>query len=80
MCFRQFYLFATDSRVKRMGMQSWIYVAVCALEGAICVKFGRDQFSHINLTYICLWIAGMVIYSNLHFSDRFLNLFCFSFA
>ncbi|VDD90750.1 unnamed protein product [Enterobius vermicularis] len=58
---RQFYLFATDSRVKRMGMQSWIYVAVCALEGAICVKFGRDQFSHINLTYICLWIAGMAV-------------------
>lgn len=58
---RQFYLFATDPHVKRMGMQSWVYVVVCALEAAICVKFGKNHFSHIKITYICGWIALMAL-------------------
>lgn len=60
---RQFYLFVTDNHVKRMGMQTWIYVAVCALEAAICIKFGRKQFSHVNITLICLWIVIMAVLS-----------------
>uniref|UniRef100_A0A0M3HYN0 Phosphatidylserine synthase n=1 Tax=Ascaris lumbricoides TaxID=6252 RepID=A0A0M3HYN0_ASCLU len=57
---RQFYLFATDPRVKRMGMQSWVYLAVCALEAAICIKFGRPKFPHIKITFILIWIAFLV--------------------
>ncbi|KAK6037461.1 hypothetical protein COOONC_25033 [Cooperia oncophora] len=41
---RQFYLYATDPLVKRIGMQCWVYCAVTALEAAICVKFGRHMF------------------------------------
>ncbi|KHN83227.1 Phosphatidylserine synthase 1 [Toxocara canis] len=58
---RQFYLFATDPRVKRMGMQSWVYLAVCALEAAICIKFGRPQFPHIKITFILIWIAFLAV-------------------
>lgn len=58
---RQFYVFATDPRVKRMGMQSWIYLAVCALEGAICIKFGRPQLPHVKFRSISAWILFMAI-------------------
>uniref|UniRef100_A0A915BG91 Phosphatidylserine synthase n=1 Tax=Parascaris univalens TaxID=6257 RepID=A0A915BG91_PARUN len=58
---RQFYLFATDPRVKRMGMQSWVYLAVCALEAAICIKFGRPKFPHIKITFILIWIAFLAL-------------------
>uniref|UniRef100_A0A0N5BXP2 Phosphatidylserine synthase n=1 Tax=Strongyloides papillosus TaxID=174720 RepID=A0A0N5BXP2_STREA len=53
---RQFYVFATDPRVSRLGMQAWVYCAVCALEAAICIKFGRQQFMTLELGLISLWI------------------------
>ncbi|EJW74287.1 phosphatidyl serine synthase [Wuchereria bancrofti] len=56
---RQFYLFATDPRIKRMGMQSWVYVAICTLEASICIKFGRPQLPRVKLTLIVSWICFM---------------------
>uniref|UniRef100_A0A0N5A2P5 Phosphatidylserine synthase n=1 Tax=Parastrongyloides trichosuri TaxID=131310 RepID=A0A0N5A2P5_PARTI len=53
---RQFYVFATDPRVSRLGMQAWVYCAVCALEASICIKFGRQQFMSLELGLISLWI------------------------
>ncbi|MCP9263337.1 Phosphatidylserine synthase 1 [Dirofilaria immitis] len=44
---RQFYLFSTNPRIKRMGMQMWVYVAICTLEASICIKFGRSQLPRI---------------------------------
>ncbi|KAK5974370.1 hypothetical protein GCK32_022129, partial [Trichostrongylus colubriformis] len=54
---RQFYLYATDPLVKRIGMQCWVYCAVTALEAAICVKFGRHMFPNMPLYPIVAWIA-----------------------
>ncbi|CAJ0582706.1 unnamed protein product, partial [Mesorhabditis spiculigera] len=56
---RQYYAFATDPRVKRLGMQCWVYCAVTALEAAICVKVGRDQFPGAQLIPITAWIFFM---------------------
>ncbi|VDN52610.1 unnamed protein product [Dracunculus medinensis] len=56
---RQFYMFATDPRIKRMGMQSWVYLAICVLEAAVCVKFGRPQLPPVKITLIVCWIAFM---------------------
>ncbi|VDK54963.1 unnamed protein product [Anisakis simplex] len=55
--YRQFYLFATDPRLKRMGMQSWVYLALCALEAAVCIKFGRPMFPNVQIKMIVEWIA-----------------------
>lgn len=53
-------MFATDPRIKRMGMQSWVYLAICVLEAAVCVKFGRPQLPPVKITLIVCWIAFMV--------------------
>ncbi|KAM3728062.1 Phosphatidylserine synthase [Dirofilaria immitis] len=58
---RQFYLFSTNPRIKRMGMQMWVYVAICTLEASICIKFGRSQLPRIKLTFIASWICFMAI-------------------
>ncbi|VDN01702.1 unnamed protein product [Thelazia callipaeda] len=58
---RQFYLFATDPRIKRMGMQSWVYLAICTLEASICIKFGRSQLPSIKFTMIIWWICFMAL-------------------
>lgn len=58
---RQYYLYLTDPKVKRIGMQCWIYCAVCALEAAICVKFGREQLPSMKIALITLWIGLMAI-------------------
>ncbi|CAL2049218.1 unnamed protein product [Caenorhabditis brenneri] len=58
---RQFYLYATDPLIKRLGMQCWVYLAVCALEAAICVKFGISMFPRIAITPIVVWILFLVV-------------------
>ncbi|KAI6192396.1 L-serine-phosphatidylethanolamine phosphatidyltransferase [Aphelenchoides bicaudatus] len=58
---RQYYLYITDPRIKRLGMQCWIYSAVCILELAICVKFGRRQLPALKIMYITAWIFILAI-------------------
>jgi len=42
-------------------MQCWVYTAVCALEAAICIKFGRTQLPHLKLKLIGLWILFLAV-------------------
>lgn len=58
--FRQYYLYATDPKIKRIGMQCWIYLAVCALEAAICVKFGREILPPMKMTFVAMWCVMLV--------------------
>ncbi|PIC16295.1 hypothetical protein B9Z55_022949 [Caenorhabditis nigoni] len=58
---RQFYLYATDPLIKRLGMQCWVYLAVCALEAAICVKFGIHMFPRVAVTPIVVWILFLIV-------------------
>ncbi|VDK81260.1 unnamed protein product [Cylicostephanus goldi] len=57
---RQFYTYATDPLVKRLGMQCWVYCAVTALEAAICIKFGRSMFPDVPVYPILGWIGFLV--------------------
>uniref|UniRef100_A0A914KS95 Phosphatidylserine synthase n=1 Tax=Meloidogyne incognita TaxID=6306 RepID=A0A914KS95_MELIC len=58
---RQYYIYVTDPKVKRMGMQCWLYAVICALEASICIKFGREQLPSVKLWLIGLWIAFLAV-------------------
>uniref|UniRef100_A0A914CHA8 Phosphatidylserine synthase n=1 Tax=Acrobeloides nanus TaxID=290746 RepID=A0A914CHA8_9BILA len=58
---RQYYIFLTDPKINRLGMQCWVYCAVTALEAAICIKFGRQMFPAIKLTFITMWILFLAV-------------------
>uniref|UniRef100_A0A1I7UR61 Phosphatidylserine synthase n=1 Tax=Caenorhabditis tropicalis TaxID=1561998 RepID=A0A1I7UR61_9PELO len=58
---RQFYIFSTDPLTRRVGMQSWVFVVICVLELAICVKCGGEVFAKINAWNMALWIASIII-------------------
>ncbi|KAI6180453.1 Phosphatidylserine synthase 1 [Aphelenchoides besseyi] len=57
---RQYYVYVTDPSIKRLGMQCWIYLAVCLLELAICVKFGRRQLPRMKIMFITVWVLVLV--------------------
>jgi len=44
-----------------MGMQCWVYLAVCALEAAICVKFGRLMLPPLKMAFIVVWIIVLAL-------------------
>ncbi|CAD5220206.1 unnamed protein product [Bursaphelenchus okinawaensis] len=58
---RQWYLFVTDPRTTRIGMQTWTFALVCILELAICIKFGRKTFESLQMQALLLWIVVVVI-------------------
>ncbi|CAD5230323.1 unnamed protein product [Bursaphelenchus okinawaensis] len=58
---RQYYLYCTDPKIKRLGMQCWVYLAVCLLEMAICVKFGRQILPRMKIFLITVWILILII-------------------
>ncbi|CAL2038508.1 unnamed protein product [Caenorhabditis brenneri] len=58
---RQFYIYSTDPLTRRVGMQSWVFVVVCVLELAICVKCGGEVFAKTVLWKLALWVASIVI-------------------
>ncbi|GMT31203.1 hypothetical protein PFISCL1PPCAC_22500, partial [Pristionchus fissidentatus] len=58
---RQFYVYATDPLCKRLGMQSWVFCAVTALESAVCIKFGRHMFPPMQLGIILGWMCVVVV-------------------
>ncbi|CAD6187929.1 unnamed protein product [Caenorhabditis auriculariae] len=58
---KQYYLYATDPLVKRLGMQCWVYGVVTILEAAICVKFGSSMFPALTITPIIVWILLLAV-------------------
>lgn len=58
---RQYYSYVTDPKVKRLGMQCWIFCAVTALESAVCIKYGRHQLPAMKATLIIFWIILLAI-------------------
>eukprot|EP01061_Rhynchopus_euleeides_P025589 TRINITY_DN4145_c0_g1_i2.p1 TRINITY_DN4145_c0_g1~~TRINITY_DN4145_c0_g1_i2.p1 ORF type:complete len:480 (+),score=164.72 TRINITY_DN4145_c0_g1_i2:91-1440(+) len=58
---RQFYLYVTDKRVKRLGIQSWVTCGVLTTELMICVKFGKSFFKREEAMRATLaWIVVTV--------------------
>ncbi|KAI6234810.1 Phosphatidylserine synthase 1 [Aphelenchoides fujianensis] len=58
---RQYYVYVTDPQIKRLGMQCWVYLAVCLLELAICVKFGRHQLPRMKVMFITAWVLVLLV-------------------
>lgn len=72
---RQYYSYVSDTRVKKLGTQCWVFGAIIITELFICIKFGADLFAQTQIKKIILWlliqavmsmfcIAMCVIYSN----------------
>ncbi|CAG7835433.1 unnamed protein product [Allacma fusca] len=52
---RQYYVYVTDARCKRVGTQCWVLGAITATEAVICAKFGRNLLGQAQIKNIILW-------------------------
>ncbi|XP_068737410.1 phosphatidylserine synthase 1-like isoform X3 [Montipora capricornis] len=53
---RQYYVYVTDTRSRRLGTQAWVLIAITCMEGLICVKYGLDMFKKTEIVSIVLWL------------------------
>jgi len=61
--YRQYYVYVTDARCKRLGTQCWVLVAITATEAIICTKFGRTLFGHTQIRNVILWLLVQLVMS-----------------
>jgi len=57
---RQFYLYVTDTRCKRMGTQCFIFILITLLEAILCIRHAVDLFSHTEFIQIAWWIIFQI--------------------
>jgi len=60
---RQYYIYVTDTRCKRVGTQCWVLGAITATESIICAKFGQELFGQTQIKNISLWLLIQVFLS-----------------
>lgn len=60
---RQYYIYMTDTRCKRMGTQCLVYVAIMVAEAMLCIKNGRELFERAQAFNILIWVLIMIIVS-----------------
>lgn len=60
---RQYYIYITDNRSKRMGAQCWVFVAITTVELLICIKFGTELFAKTELRNVALWLLFQLGFS-----------------
>ncbi|UYV60293.1 PTDSS1 [Cordylochernes scorpioides] len=53
---RQYYVYVTDTRCKRVGTQCWVFGAITLTEALICIKFGLELFAQTQIKNILLWL------------------------
>lgn len=53
---RQYYIYITDTRCKRVGTQCWVYVAIMFSEAILCIKNGRELFERTQALNIIVWL------------------------
>ncbi len=61
--YRQYYVYVTDTRCKRVGTQCWVLGAITATETIICAKFGRSLLGQAQIQNIGLWLLIQVFLS-----------------
>lgn len=49
-------MYATDTGCKRVGTQCWVYGAIMVSEALLCIKNGKELFSHTQATNIIVWL------------------------
>merc|ERR1739838_662276 len=54
---RQYYVYMTDTRCKRLGTQTWVFIAITCTETIIALKFGAEEFSRTQFTNVVAWIG-----------------------
>lgn len=52
---RQFYIYVTDTRCKRVGTQCWVYGAIMVSEAILCIKNGKELFERTQAFNIIFW-------------------------
>nr|XP_040568404.1 phosphatidylserine synthase-like isoform X2 [Lepeophtheirus salmonis] len=62
---RQYYMYMTDTQVKRLGTQTWVFLCICLSELILNIKFGLDLFSQTQISKIGLWLLMVVLTSAL---------------
>lgn len=60
---RQYYIYVTDPRCKRLGTQCWVYCAIMFCESMLCIKNARDLFERTQAINIILWLLIQLIIS-----------------
>ncbi|XP_039254422.1 phosphatidylserine synthase 1-like [Styela clava] len=58
---RQYYVYITDKRCKRVGNHTWVYVAIMCLETIISLKFGAEEFTRTQMLNIAGWLVVMLL-------------------
>lgn len=59
--FRQYYIYITDPRCKRVGTQCWVYGAIMCSEAILCIKNGKELFERTQAENIILWLLIQLI-------------------
>ncbi|RUS87479.1 hypothetical protein EGW08_004733 [Elysia chlorotica] len=58
---RQYYVYVTDTRCKRVGTQLWVFCAIMLTESIICIKFGLQMFRQTVVSYIFIWLCIQMV-------------------
>uniref|UniRef100_A0A2C9JGZ8 Phosphatidylserine synthase n=1 Tax=Biomphalaria glabrata TaxID=6526 RepID=A0A2C9JGZ8_BIOGL len=58
---RQYYVYVSDTRCKRVGTQLWVFCAIMLTEMIICIKFGLQMFRQTVATYVITWLCVQMV-------------------
>ncbi|XP_071487177.1 phosphatidylserine synthase 1-like [Diadema antillarum] len=59
---RQYYTYITDPHCKRVGTQTWVFLAITLIELMACIKHGQEMFQQTIFINIFLWLAAQLIF------------------
>lgn len=60
---RQYYIYITDPKCKRLGTQCWVYCAIMVSEAILCIKNARELFERTQAVNIIVWLLIQLIIS-----------------
>ncbi|CAK8683500.1 unnamed protein product [Clavelina lepadiformis] len=58
---RQYYVYLTDTRCKRVGTQTWVYIAIVCTETIISLKFGAEEFTRTQFLNVIGWLVVTLV-------------------
>lgn len=53
----------TDKRCKRLGSQAWVFICIAFSELILNLKFGKDLFSHTQISLMVGWVIVNLLIS-----------------
>jgi hypothetical protein len=61
--FRQYYIYVTDPKCKRVGTQCWVYGAIMTTESMLCIKNGKELFGQAQVCNVLVWLIIQIFVS-----------------